>query len=406
MRLSAFTNTEPKPLLATDILKALYAPQKVFKKIVQEPKYLAAAIVFILFVAAQVGYYYSYYSHTYYEQSTPSLTQIGLWTTNTTMWQGSSGITITNSSDHIESYGSYYGDTSLQLAISNSSSLSVATMQDALGMVNCGSDGYQNMSLSIEIVAPNAVPESATVTLYSLEDANYFQYDLTPELSNASLLGVWTNLTIPVGHGNWQSTGSPQWTNITNLKLDFSFPSSTSSVTIRLQGVFFRGIYEVPVNSDSTGFLAFVVEQSITLFLFMWLILTGILYIVIKGLKGNVTWKPLFIALGVALIVMVVQSLITIAATVTLPAVLDIPVEYLAMIPGQATAIYNNFIAPVTATFAAITTAVQLAVYAWTVGLAAIIVKALVPEFSWSKSILGSVAAFVVTIIVLAFLGV
>ena len=64
-------------MILTDILKVLYQPHKVFKQIVQNPKYLGAIIVLLLFVAAQVAFQYTQYSKVYYEQTSPDINKSG-----------------------------------------------------------------------------------------------------------------------------------------------------------------------------------------------------------------------------------------------------------------------------------------------------------------------------------------
>ncbi len=373
-----------------------------FKKIVQDPKYLGAIIVFVLFVAAQTGFYYTLYSNTYYEATNPNVNNLGAWTDpqNATMWDATTGVSkISNYEDFINA--SYYGNSSLQFTLSSSNSISLALRN--LGQVDCGPSGCQNLSMRIKIVQPSSTPQKVTLTLYSLVDANYFQYDLTSSFSSSSLLGFWNNLTVPVGSGNWQSSGSPQWSNITALKLDFTF-SANSNITLRMAGVFFRGVYQTPMQADSTGFLIYVLQAVISQFLFEWLIIAGILFIIVKLMKGNLTLKPLLVAVGIALIVTVVQTLINIASTAALPTVYY-PVEFLLAVPGEAQAL-GAVIASLTNTYTTIAAAVQLAVYVWLAALNAIIVRAMIPEFSWAKAGMASAAGLIITILVLSILGV
>jgi hypothetical protein len=240
--------------------------------------------------------------------------------------------------------------------------------------------------------------------LYSLSESSYFQYDLTSEFSDATA-NTWNNLTIPVGSdsANWQTTGAATWENITSLRLDFTFPSS-SDVTIRIQGLFFRGFYQTFTQISSTLFIVTVLQQIIFQFIFMWLLFTGLMYIIIKGLKGNVVWKPLFIAVGFALVVLIIQSLLSLAATATLPTVYS-PIEYQTALAGEAQ-IVNDYLVAQTATYTTISAIITLATYAWLAILGAFIIRALVPEFNWSKSILTSAAAIIVTIVLMGLLGV
>ncbi len=395
-------------MIITDIVEVLYAPHKVFKRVIQNPKYLGAVIVLLLFVVAQTAFYYSYYLKSYSEQTFPAREQFGTLTQNATLWSTNSGAVISyNYGDLINN--TFYGNSSLQFALSNSSEIFIE-LSDFKDSVNCDPTGFQNMSMRIKIVEPQIAPEKATLSLYSLSPSNYFQYDLTQDLSN-SAASVWNNLTVPVGYGNWLSNGNPDWQNITGLRLDLAF-STNSSISVRIQGVFFRGIYMTPIEVDSTGFLIAILPFALTQFFFEWVILTALLYIMIKVLKGTVIWKPLFVAVGLALITTVIQWLIAIAATTTLPSLYQ-PIELLANVSGEAQVI-NNAIAAETETFSLLFAIFQIATYVWIVALGAIITRAItaptgeeppaVPQFGWGKSFLVSGASLFLTIIILGFL--
>jgi hypothetical protein len=390
-------------LFATDIPKVLYGPHKVFKKIVENPKYLGAIIVLLIFVAVQTGFYYSFYSKSYVEQTTPDINQIGAWTSNTTLWQTSSGVAIsTNNEDFLNSTNYIYGNSSLQFDASNNNRISMSL--NDIDQLNCGPMGYPNMSMRIKLVQPQTGLEKVTLTLYSIGENNYFQYDLTTEFSS-SAADVWNNFTLPLGAGNWQSTGDAKWENITGLKLDFTFTANVD-VTVRVQGLFFRGIYQNPIEAYSTTLLLISLQQGFMSFMFEWLVFTGLLFIMLKIFKVNAVWKPLFIAVGFALIVMVVQSLINSVATFTLPQIYY-PVESmnLANIAGEAQ-IINNVILSQASTFSTISAIVLFATYVWTAALGVFIVRALLPEFPTSKSIIVSASSLVGTIILLSLLGV
>ena len=391
-------------MFATDILKVLYAPHKAFKQIVENPKYWGAIAIFVIFIALQTGYVFAQSEKIYYEQTFPSAstTALSAWTDNATLWQVSpSGATITsNSVDTLNN--TYYGNSSLQFAASDTDSISMAL--SSFDSVRCGPDSYQNLSMRIQIAEPSATPTSVTLTLYSLSDSNYFRYDLTSSFSG-SAADVWNNITVPVGPdaANWQSTGDATWENITSLKLDFTF-SENSDVTIRVQGLFFRGLYQTFMQINSTLFIVSILQQVIFQFVFEWLLLTGIMYIIIKVLKGNVIWKPLFIAVGFALVVLVVSSLLNLASTAALPTIFS-PIEYQTALVGEAQ-IINDALLAQTAIYTTLTAAIAIASYAWTAILGALIVRALIPEFTWAKSIMTSSAAIVVTVVLMGLLGV
>ena len=385
----------------TEIPKVLYAPHKAFKEIIQNPKYWGPLLVFILVIAAQSGYYYAQSQKIYYEQTYPSSDQLGAWTTNATLWTVNQGVSVTNNYlNYLNS--SDYGNGSMQFSATNTNDMAMSLSNIS---ADCSPTAFQNFSMRVYQSSPQTTPTKVTVTLYSQSDSNYFQNDITNEFTNASLIGIWNNITIPVGANasNWQSNGSPQWENITGLKIEFNF-ASAGNVTIAMEGMFFRGEYQTFQQISSTGLIVTVFQESIFQFVFEWLFLTGVMYVIIKGLKGNVTWKPLFIALGIILIVTAIQGVISILATQTLP-IIHSPIELQTQLPGEADAI-SSVLAVQTQTYTIITGVVQLATYVWIVALGALAVRALQPEFTYVKCILTSAAALIVTVILMSLLGV
>ena len=451
-------------LIIDDILKVIYAPQKVFKTIVANPKYLGALIVLLLFIGLQIGYEYSQFSKTYTEQTTPTIDQLGTFTNatlvgldnTTSVWRSGSNVALTNNFDDFFNYSVYvagsglptsdstayyslFGNSSLQMSANTTNSLTAALdIKSALETLNaslvaqkltplssvtvdCSSSGFQNISLTLKQTGPQSVPQSATLTLYSLSDANYYQYDLTPLLSNTSTVGQWNNLTITTGLNatGWTPSGDPTWGNITALKLDFTYPSS-SNITIQVGGLFFRGEYLTPIQYNSTGILLQFLELFSLQFIFAWFIMTGIIFVACKALKSSVLWKPLFIGLGMAMFVMAIRGLVNILATFTMPTVyypydlslgvrfdpyaaLYFPQEALRTLSASSTAIFHNIDAA-TATFRTIISGMFVVSYVWLGALGVIVIGELKPEFSMIKRILLSAASLAIVILLLILL--
>jgi hypothetical protein len=400
-------------LVIKDILGVIYAPHKTFKKIAENPKYLGVAIIIVLFVALQTTYYYSYYSKINYEQTMPPVTELSTFTTaNASQWITTTGTTVTqNSVDFINQ--TYYGNNSLQFAITNSNSLS-ATLEQFGYTVNCGQDGFMNLSMNIKQAQPNVAPQKAVLTLYTANGTtNYFTLDITSMLT--SNLGEWNNLTIPVATSDWQSTGSPNWAEVTGLKLDLTY-ASASDITILLQGLFFRGQYMTQVNALGLGtFMGFAAYSIVIQALFQWIVLAAVAYLILKGLKAvNVVWRPLFISIGFVLIVLVITSVIALLGSLTLPTV-NYPYDF----PPYASLIYPDFvitgaspssqatyesIIAATTTYTTISTAITVIMYVWQVTLTTFAVKA-VSGFSYVKSIATAVGAVILTVLVLSLLS-
>jgi hypothetical protein len=420
-------------LVTQDIIRVLYAPHKAFKAIVQKPGYLVPIFLLIIFVLAQVGSSYVIGTRSYIEQTLPTGVDGDVWTDNATLWQANPGVTITNNyvkyinaTPAISGFPDYYGNSSVEFKESNSSLIQMA-LTDLGGQVDCGANGFQNFSFRVNIVSPAPTPESVNLTLYALGDFDFFSYDLTSAFSN-SVANVWNNLTIPVGSGDWSTIGSPSWENITSLKLDFSW-SSSSDVDLLVDGMFFKGKFETQIDLiGATAYLANSTLNGFAPFLFEWLILTGIMYLLIKGLKGDVVWKPLMVAVGYALITLVIQSIIITGIYTTLPN-LYYALDILNYIPGEFQAAYDvllNQIADVnTASYV-----VQAAMWVWTVALGAFVTRAItgskeiaehvsmgkpaleapasgeVTAFSWMKCLLVSGASLFLAIVIMGFLGV
>ena len=415
-----------------DIIRVLYSPHKAFKDIVQKPRYLLPIFLLIVFVLAQVGSSYVIGTRSYIEKTLPTGVDGDVWTDNATLWQANPGVTITdnyvdyiNATTAITGFPDYYGNSSVEFKESDSTVIQLA-LSDLDGQVNCGANGFKNVSFRVNIVTPDFKPESVNLTLY-VSDLDFFYYDLDSAFSN-STVNVWNNITVPVGSGDWSTTGSPSWENITSLKLDFGW-SNSSNIEMLVDGLFFRGQFETQIDLlGATAYLANSTLNGFAPFLFEWLILTGIMYLLVKGLKGNVVWKPLMVAVGYALVTLVIQALIITAFYTTLPN-LYYSLDILNYIPGEFQAAYDMLLNQI----AIVNTAsyiVQVAMWVWTVALGAFITRAItgskqiakhvsmgkpVPEatvggevaaFSWMKCLLVSGASLFLTIIILGFLGV
>lgn len=420
-------------MVVQEILRVLYAPHKVFKSIIQKPGYLGPFILLIIFVLAQVGSAYVVGTRSYIEQTLPTGANGDVWTDNATLWQANTGVNITNNyvdfinaTPAISGFPDFYGNSSVEFAISNSSTLQMA-LSNLDGQANCGANGFANVSFRVNIISPETKPENVTLILYSLTDSNFFYYNLTNAFSNSNV-NVWNNITVPVGSGDWSSSGNPSWENITSLKLDFRW-SNSSNINLLLDGLFFRGKFETQIDIyGAPAYLANSTLNGFAPFLFEWLILTAIMYLLIKGLKGNVVWKPLLVAVGYALVTTVIQAFIVAVAYATLPN-LHYTLEILNYVSGEFSTAYNSLLNQI-ANVNTATYVIQAVVWVWTVALGTFITRAItgdkqiaehvrmgkpaegttvsseVPAFSWMKCLLVSGASLFLTIVITGFLGI
>jgi hypothetical protein len=412
-------------LAVQEIVEAIYAPHKAFKKIVQNPKFLAPLIVVVLFVAVQVGSAYIIGTRSFLEQTMPTGQQGDVWTEVASYWQASSGVTISeNHVDYINSSVQYFNTTSIEFKADSANGVQLF-LNDFGESVNCGPNGFRNLSIRVKIDSPSSVPINATLYLYSLGPTNCFTYDLSQAFSNVTIVAqhLWNNITVPVETG-WSTMGSPDWQNITGLRMDFAW-TEASSVDLKVDGLFFRGVFKGLLDINASSVLINAALNSTTPFLFEWLLLTGLIYLLIKGLRGNVVWKPVMVAVGVALVVLVVQYFVLTGVYSAMLPDVYYPLEIVAYIPGESEAAAQVIQSDLASVFQ-IGSYLQIAIWVWLFGLGTFITRAVTgiapanplgstevesertasfQTFSWPKCMLVSAASLVLTITILGFLG-
>lgn len=384
-----------------NVLKVIYAPQKAVKEIAANPTYWAPLLVVILFVAANVGFVYMSSSKTYFEQTLPNGLNHDEWTENSTFW--TSNANVSESTDAITvSYPAnvrqYYG--TMSISFSNISS-EVWMELNNIGPINCSlPDGYDKLDFRVKQLSPQNNPVNATLYLFSTTALNYSHDDLTENFSS-STINEWNNLTDIQLVSGWNKTGAgADWSNITGLKLDLTWPA-VSNITLLVDGLFFHGPYESSLQSVGSSYVFSVAFSYALQFIITWVILAGILYLLSKALGAKLVWKPLLIVIGCILITMVVQAIVNAAAWSTLSNV-NVPFAVSGGVPGEGQAAYNA-ISSQTYYVTLIGTVVQIAMYIWTIALAGLAVHSL-GGLGWSKSFLAATVAYFVTLLIASFL--
>jgi hypothetical protein len=416
-------------LFLNDIAEIIYAPKKAYKRILANPKYLGIIIIFLLFIGLALGYEYSQFSKVHIETTSPVAGVMQDYN-NATNWLADDNVMLSNTYDdyfnntvYLADYAQYYqlfGNFSLQVQANNTNSVLLALTNT--NNTDCTAEHFQNLSLTLKLLSPQTAPSNATLTLYSLSDNSYYTYDLTSEVANAQAINQWGNITIPVGPtaAGWSETGNPSWQNITSLTLQLNYPQNTD-ISLRIGALFFRGEYIQPLITNATQFIYVFVLQFSLQFLASWLILTGMIFLALKAFKATVVWKPIFVAVGLTMIIMVIRMAITMAATATLPTLyyphdaalgvmydsfgsLNFPTQIAIPVAESAAAIAN--ITASMATFKTILTVIFVASYVWLAGLTTLMVKELKPEFTTMKCVVVASLSVAVTILVLwLFIG-
>jgi len=376
-----------KLVFIRQILKVLYAPHKAFREIAQTPQYVGAILIMILSGAMVSLGAYTYLSRAFVEQTLPITINGDQWTENSTLWASAADAMITESDDHIQ--GGFYGNKSIDF--STISSTRIWMLLNNIGPVDCsGLQGYKNVSLRVKTIYTNNTSlASASLYLFSSQ-TDYFYYNLTTYLLSAN--GIWYNLTIPLEpESAWSSNGTnADWSNINSVKLEFDW-AEDANLTVRLDGLFFRGFFKSPLESGLYAIYDYFI-RGLLQFVVIWIIIAAFIYLLTRGFGSINPWKPILILTGFALIPMVVQAAITVLAFSTLPT-LRYPFEFIAGAEGEAQAVIDQVIA--TEWLASqILRFAETAAYVWIVALLSIMIHVSM-KLGWFKSfIIGTVAFF------------
>lgn len=377
-----------------NVLEVIYAPHKAFKKIAEKPGYVGPAIIILILVLANIGFAYVAMSKTSLEITAPNGLNQDEWTQNSTLW--ASNALVSESNDSIT--GTYYGNASIAFTITNSTQIWM--WLNNIGPVNCSSQGgFNQISFRLKQLSPQNEPQNASIYLFSANTSDYFYHDLTQNVSN-SAVNTWNNLTLPLVSG-WSANGTnADWSQITGLKLEFDW-ASNSNTTMLVDGLFFHGIFHSWLDQAGIGYVLSYTSTSVMQFIITWVVFSGLLFLVGRTLGGKMVWKLILVAVGFILITLVVQALINVASYETLPQ-LNYPFSVIGGVSGEGKAAYD-LILEQTAQVRMITSVTQIAIWVWTIALGALVLR-FTAQIAWVKSILTSVVAYIVTILVSGFL--
>ena len=254
--------------------------------------------------------------------------------------------------------GAYYGNASI--AFSANDTMNVWMQLDSIGPVNCSSQGgFNQLSFRLKQLSPNEKPQNVSLYLNSTNAANFY-YDLTNEYFNSSV-GTWYNVTEPLVSSWTASNSNADWSNITGLRLEFSW-TGNSSISLLVDGLFFHGIYQSWLDQVGTGYMLSFALTSVMQFVITWVIFSGLLFLIGRTLGGKVVWRLILVAVGLILITLVVQALINVLSYSTLPQ-LNYPFSLVGGVQGEGTQAYNTILDQ-TANVRLVTSIAQVVIWA------------------------------------------
>jgi hypothetical protein len=386
-----------------NILEVIYAPQKAIKKIAEHPTIIAPILIILIYLVANVGYFYISASKVSVEQTVPVGLLENEWTQNSTLWTSNAQISqsddFVNGTTYLSSQ--YYGNSSL--TFSKTDSTQVYMQLQRIDTVNCSSpDGYDKLSFRVKWTSPSTKPTNVSVQLFSANSTDGFYKSLISDFVS-STSDSWNNETILLATEDWSnSSQNVDWNSITGLKMEFTWPESTN-ITVLVDGLFFHGPFISALDIYGTSYLLNVALSSVMQITITWIILSGLVYLLSKYLGGNLVWRIVLIATGTTLMTMVVLALLNAAGSSAVPN-LKYPFELTAGFKGEAAAdaaysklIDQLWIPDVIGRYGLIT------IHIWTAILCSVVIRVLA-GFSWTKSVLIGAMAYVINLIIGWFL--
>ncbi len=375
-----------------EVFRIIYAPQKAFKKIIQEPGYKGPLIIMLLFVLSFSGFYSVLSAKVYYDQTAPKLTDLDKWTEDASLWHSKDAKIFINTSDYIQ--GNYYGNKSIQFVLEDSSSIDMELrIPESL---NCLEPyNYTSLSFRIKIIEPLKNPATVGIYLYSgYATDKYFNYLME---GDALEVNVWSNKTIPLT--NFINVGEADWRNITSLKFVLTW-TSDENIKVLVDGVFFHGFYISMFEMNGSGIIANFIVSGFMQFTIQWVILSIILYLFSKLFRGQPVWKTMLSISGFVLITLFVQNLILTGVVLAYPE-MRLSLETLGGVQGEGwTADAQNFMWILTIKYDILD---RIVYFVWIVALCSVAFHLLF-EFSWARSVSVSFLSSIVSMLAFRFL--
>ena len=381
-------------MFAYGIFKVIYSPREAFKKMAEKPQYIGPILILILYVIAQIGGTYAFFTKTYYEETIPQPLLNDPWTDNSTLWEPYGQCTL-NSATKV--YGNF--------SIEHTKNASKIWMQLRFPeTINCsGPENPKNLSFRIMWTRLDSEnPKNATIYLNSTTN-DFFVFDITENLTQHGQ-NKWVNLTIPVGEGSgWSEVNNPTWEKIVSIRIVLNW-QNISQTTLRVDRLFFHGFYTPAISYATNEFYFILAFSFASYFLLFWIILGVLIAVFAKLIGAKFAWKILFIMAGYVLITLFIKTLVEAILVGTFPQ-FRYPVDVIYPVSSERekaeeilTRIHGQAGFAITAM-----SWLYIPFYTWGVFLCAIGLRSIL-DFEWQKSLLISLPAFITSAFIMMFL--
>lgn len=367
------------------ILKVLYSPFRAFEEIVKEPNIKGPLL--ILLITLPITFAIQQISSTKFFIETP-MPGHDEWTekpsgSNSLLWISNGNLSF-DSTDHIS--GNY------SVSASSVNSMEIWMRLTGIHVLNIVDEDYSRLSISVKFTSePSTRPETVLLQLFSYEDqSSGFNINIEPLLE--ATVGDWSNITVNLMTEEWATMDNEvSWDNITEIGCLFTWVDS-ANITVGIDQLYL-GRY-IPFSSATTLYSHIgSIFRSVVDFLVGWLILSGLVLLVLKGLSGwGGSWRKLLSTMGYTYSSSIVYLIVLMLLFFFLPSIF-IPYDIEAW---RATEIYQE-------SWGNPISILSLIFYGWATVLCGVALKK-IADLSWAKALFIGLGAVMLSLLFSSFL--
>lgn len=366
------------------ILKVLYSPFRAFEEIVKEPTIKGPLLILLITLPITVAVQQISSTRFFIETPMPEHDE---WTEkpsdlNSLLWISNGNLTF-DGTDRIS--GNYSVSTS---SINNMEIWMRLTGIHALNIVD---EDYSRLSISVKFTSePSTRPMTALLQLFSSEDQSGFNINIEPLLE--ATIGDWSNITVNLMTEQWTVMGNEaSWDDITAIGCLFTWADS-GNITVRIDQLYLGRYISFSSATTLYTYIGSIFRSAVD-FLLGWLILSGIVLLVLRGLSGwGGSWRKLLSIIGYTYSSSIVYLIVLMLLFFFLPPIF-IPYD---IEDWQATEIYQErWGNPISI--------LSLIFYVWATVLCGVALKK-IADLSWAKAFFVGLGAVMLSLLFSSFL--
>ena len=298
-------------------------------------------------------------------------------------WISNGNLTFV-STDHIS--GNY------SVSASSINSMEIWMRLTGIHVLNIVDEDYSRLSISVKFTSePSTRPKTVLLQLFSYEDqSSGFNIDIEPLLE--ANMGDWSNITVNLMTEEWTAMDDEaSWDDITEMGCLLTWVDS-ANITVGIDQLYL-GRY-IPFSSANTLYSHIgSTFRSVVDFLVGWLILSGLVLLVLKGLSGwGGSWRILLSSMGYTYSSSIVYLIVLMLLFFFLPSIF-IPYDIEAW---RATEIYQE-------SWGNPISILSLIFYGWATVLCGVALKK-IADLSWAKALFIGLGAVMLSLLFSSFL--